>query len=93
MAPSLERKVNELYAFMQALKSSTTIPQPVDAAFRRRLIADLNLTSFGIPNKIKDAPRSAITGPIGGSTVDSEARGAINSIITVLEELGLVEEN
>lgn len=36
---------------------------------------------------------SAITAPTGGATVDAEARTAINSIITVLENFGLVTPN
>lgn len=35
------------------------------------------------------ARQSAITPPSGGATVDSQARTAINSIITVLQNFGL----
>lgn len=34
-------------------------------------------------------PQPAITKPIGGGTVDSEARTAINSIIDKLKEIGI----
>jgi hypothetical protein len=37
--------------------------------------------------------KSAITAPTGGATTDAEARTAINSIITVLEQFGLVAGN
>ncbi len=37
--------------------------------------------------------KSAITAPTGGATTDAEARTAINSIITVLEQFGLVAAN
>lgn len=36
---------------------------------------------------------AAVTAPSGGATVDSEARAAINTLITRLEALGLIEEN
>ena len=39
------------------------------------------------------AQKSAITAPTGGATTDAEARTAINSIITVLEQFGLVAAN
>lgn len=37
--------------------------------------------------------KSAITAPTGGATTDAEARTAINAIITVLEQFGLVAPN
>lgn len=37
--------------------------------------------------------QSAITAPTGGATTDAEARTAIDAIITVLEQFGLVEAN
>lgn len=37
--------------------------------------------------------KAAITAPTGGSTIDAEARTAINALITVLEQFGLVEAN
>lgn len=45
-----------------------------------------------------DAPilhqvQEAIQSPTGGSTVDTEARTAIDEIITALERLGLVKPN
>lgn len=43
-----------------------------------------------------DAPLAkgaAVTAPTGGSTVDAEARAAINAIITRLEVYGLLTEN
>lgn len=39
------------------------------------------------------AQKSAITAPTGGATTDAEARTAINSIITVLEQFGFVAPN
>lgn len=46
-----------------------------------------------LPYQIVKAPQPAITAPTGGGTVDTEARTAINSIITTLEKLGLVKLN
>lgn len=40
-----------------------------------------------------ETPQSAITAPTGGLTIDSEARIAINSIITALENLKLINTN
>ena len=39
------------------------------------------------------AQKSAITSPTGGATTDAEARAAIDSIITVLEQFGFVAAN
>ncbi len=39
------------------------------------------------------ARQSAITAPTGGATTDTQARTAINDIITVLETFGLVDPN
>lgn len=44
-------------------------------------------------DQILKAPRNAITAPTGGGTQDAEARTAINSIITTLEELGFIKPN
>lgn len=44
-------------------------------------------------NQLFKAPQAAITAPTGGATTDAEARTAINSIITTLENLGLVKLN
>jgi hypothetical protein len=37
--------------------------------------------------------KAAITSPTGGGTADTQARAAIDSIITVLEQFGLVAPN
>lgn len=80
----LKQEVQELKQMIQSLKAGTTIPLEIENAFRDR---------FRLPFKIANAPRAAITAPSGGMTADSEARTAINSIITALEQLGLVGEN
>lgn len=91
MTPEQEQKLNEVYEFIQSLKNSASIPLDVDAAFRERLFSSRRLQD--IPSALSNAPRSAVTAPAGGGTVDAEARIAINAIITALEEVGLVTEN
>ena len=88
MTPEQSQKLNELYEFMQSLKNSTTIPYEVDGAFRDRL-KDL----FSLPDGFEDAPLASVSAPTGGLTQDSEARTAINTVITRLEDLGLVLDN
>lgn len=42
--------------------------------------------------KILNSPSAKISQPAGGSTVDSEARTAINKLIKVMEEHGFIKE-
>ena len=90
MTPEQEQKLNEVYEILQMLKNSAFIPYEVDVAFRERFS---DLYPATLPTDLTTAPRSAITAPTGGGTQDAEARTAINSIITALEELGLVTAN
>ena len=39
---------------------------------------------------IINAPQDAVTAPTGGTTVDTEARTAINDMITKLQTLGIL---
>lgn len=78
-----ELKLNDLKAEIKKLSAHTTIPYDVEQAFRKRLLPD-GFIKF---------PRDAITAPSGGGTQDAEARTAINSIITALEDLGLIRPN
>lgn len=82
MTPEQQQQLKELYDFMQALKAQTTIPFDVDRALRQRLLEKLN-----------NRPQTAIDSPSGGGTIDTEARAAIDSLITTLETLGLLLEN
>lgn len=41
---------------------------------------------------LENAPQPAISNPTGGVTIDANARAAIVSIITTLENLGLIKE-
>ncbi len=88
MTPQQEQKLNEVLAFIQSLKASATIPYDVDSAFRDRLS---NIIT--VPNGFEDAPLASVTSPTGGATIDSQARTAIDAIITRLEDLGLVTAN
>lgn len=88
MTPEQLQKLNEVYDFVQSLKSDTTIPLDVDSAFRRRFDG-----LFPVPVGFEDAPLPSISAPTGGLTQDAEARTTINTIITRLEDLGLVEDN
>lgn len=47
--------------------------------------SDINFTISVLRETILGSPQTAISDPSGGSTVDSEARTAINSIIDALE--------
>lgn len=50
------------------------------------------IDSQKIPGKsIEKAPQNAVTTPSGGVTIDSQARTAINDIISRLQELGLLK--
>jgi hypothetical protein len=54
-------------------------------------ITEINYSLLGLPTKLKTAPRPSITTPAGGATIDAEARVAINSIISALQALGLIQ--
>lgn len=53
----------------------------------------LQCQNFGMAGATPAGKQSAITAPTGGSTIDTESRAAVNSIITVLETFGLVTAN
>lgn len=85
----LKIQVDTLTARLNKLESASSIPFNVEQAFRARL-RDLVLD---VPSALADAPLGSITAPSGGLTIDSEARTAINTVITRLESLGLVNPN
>lgn len=85
----LKTQIDTLTTRLNKLESSSTIPFNVEQAFRDRL-RDLVLD---VPSALADAPLSSITSPTGGVTIDSQARTAIDTIITRLESLGLVNNN
>ena len=76
----MQRQISWLTSQLRALSSANSIPLDIDQAFRGRF-------------KVLDSALSAITAPSGGATVDAEARTAINSVITTLENLNLVAPN
>jgi len=60
----------------------------------RRTNKTINTTSLSVGSVATPVTtKAAITAPTGGATTDAEARAAINSIITVLEQFGLVDPN
>ena len=86
MNPELEqlkKQVEELTRRLDSFNSSTTIPFDVGEAFKARS----NVGNLG------SAPLASVTAPSGGATVDGAARTAINSVITRLEDLGLISAN
>lgn len=85
MTPQEKKMLEEVHAFMQSMKNYGSLPYDVDQAMKRRL--DPHYLAQG------DMPLAAVTAPSGGMTVDSEARTAINSVITRLESAGILQEN
>lgn len=53
----------------------------------------IDTQKLGVGDATPTTTKTAITAPTGGATTDAEARTAINSIITVLEQFGLVVAN
>lgn len=84
MTPEQERKLNELYDFMNSLRANPTIPYDVAEAFKLRVGLD-------VPEGLTNAPVAAVSDPSGGVTQDSQARTAINAIIDALQAVGLME--
>lgn len=84
----LQERIAKLENDFNKLRANATIPIEVDAAFRARL-KDL----YTFPTGFEDAPLALIDAPTGGAVEDVEARAAINTIITRLEDLGLIEAN
>lgn len=88
MTPEQERKLNEVVAFMKQLKRYDTIPLDVERGFAYRL-----KRFFNAPEGLNNAPFDAVGSPTAGMTVDTEARAAIDAIITTLEAAGILEPN
>ena len=86
MDENTQKQIDEIWVFLNSLKSNSTIPLEVGEAIKAR-VADV------VPSGLNNAPLTSITAPSGGLTADSEARSAINTIITRLEDLGLVASN
>lgn len=78
----LQDQIDELNRKLEQFNSNTTIPFNTGEAFKARILGNL-----------ASAPISSVSAPSGGVTVDSQARTAINSVITRLEDLGLISAN
>jgi len=92
MNPEIEKlntKIDELEKQIKLIYSASTIPFDVEQALRTRL---RNLIS-NLPPNLFNAPLSSVTAPTGGATIDTQARTAINTLITRLEDLGLINPN
>lgn len=63
------------------------IPLTITRSNGRTTLEALNATQFGL-NKTPVGIQSAITAPSGGAIIDSQARTAINSIISTLQAFG-----
>lgn len=85
----LQKKIIELENKINLMYSSTTIPFEVEQAIRARI----NNLLVNLPADLFNAPLNSINEPSGGATVDAIARASIVTIITRLEELGLVDPN
>lgn len=58
-----------------------------------RKASAVKASSFRVGTGTVATRAAAITSPTGGATTDTQARAAIDSIITVLENFGLVTPN
>lgn len=76
----LQEQVTKLTERLDAFNSNTTIPFDVGEAFKARVNVG-NLSA---------APLASVTEATGGVTQDAQARAAVNSLITRLEDLGLI---
>ena len=85
----LQKKIIELENKINLMYSSTTIPFEVEQAIRARI----NNLLVNLPADLFNAPLNSITEPTGGVTVDIQARASLVTVITRLEELGLVDPN
>lgn len=90
---SMQEEINQLKLEIAALKAASTIPFDTEQAFRERLRISEFVSTSSLPSGLFTAPLGSITSPTGGGTVDSQARTAIDTIITRLESLGLVSPN
>jgi len=85
----LQKKIIELENKINLMYSSTTIPFEVEQAIRARI----NNLLVNLPAGLFTAPLNSVTEPTGPGTVDTQARIAVTTVITRLEDLGLIDPN
>jgi hypothetical protein len=88
----LQNQVNDLKSQINQMRAGGTFPYDIDQAIRTRVASYAVLLSQ-LPPTLLNAPLNAVLSPTGGATIDSPARSAIDSIITRLEDLGLINPN
>jgi hypothetical protein len=84
------KQIETLEKMIQNMKAGGTFPYDIDSAIKERL----NIARYDqlllLPSGLQSAPLASVTSPTGGATQDSEARTAINTIISRLQTLGLI---
>lgn len=77
------KEIDAIKDILDSLRNNTTIPFEIGEAMKARVFTGI----------LDGIPLGAITSPSGGVTIDANARAAIDSIITTLERLGLIQPN
>ncbi len=90
---NLQEQIDELKREIQTLKAAASIPYEVEQAFRARFDLQRLDDIPVVPAQLENAPINSIESPTGGVTIDTESRTAINTVITRLESLGLINPN
>lgn len=83
----MQEEINQLRKELDELKSVIYKDNFSSSQIFRKDISFFG--KVGFYNKTPIAQHGAITSPSGGATIDSEARTAINSIITVIKNIGI----
>lgn len=82
MSPEDRRKLNEVYDFIQLLKSSSTIPLDVDRAFRKRL--NVGESDFDVELQVP-------TDTSNMQKTVNEGGAATYNVMNMPDEVGIIE--